>query len=207
MLETKKVFISGPMTGLPEWNKPAFDEAEKLLRKAGFTVFNPCCLLAIGNGWSDQDIAAIDLTVLGRCNYIYQLDGWSKSKGASAEWQAALWMGLKTINKEWLEWYVGRFDKGDEEITFKGFNEAGVIGWNPENPKLIKKVSESGKVVGLEEKWFEDLRDDRQKAADEMNERRMKKMESDIDRLKKEVNLHATEVKEIEKGVYQSVYS
>ena len=197
MLETKKVFISGPMTGLPEWNKPAFDEAEKLLRKAGFTVFNPCCLLAMGNGWSNQDIATIDLTVLSRCNYIYQLDGWSKSKGASAEWQAALWMGIRTINKEWLEWYA----KWSDGLRGKRAD----LGVNVDEVKEIHERFMKG--IEVEKKWFKDLRDDWQKAADEMKERRMKEMETDIERLKKEVNLHGTEVKEIEKGVYKSVHS
>lgn len=107
MIDINKVFISGPMTGLPDLNKPAFDEAEQKLRAAGFSVFNPASL-NFDKGWSDGDIAAIDLVALQRCNYIYQLPGWDKSKGASAEWLVAQWSGIQAVNEEWLEWYVGK---------------------------------------------------------------------------------------------------
>lgn len=104
MMEMKKVFISGPMTGLPNYNREAFDEAEEMLLKAGFTVVNPAKFGI--DGMTDADIARIDLNALLSCNYIYQLEGWTYSKGASAEWSIALWAGIKTVNKEWLEWYI-----------------------------------------------------------------------------------------------------
>lgn len=106
MLEMKKAFISGPMRGLPDLNREAFFKAEKDLRAAGFSVFNPAWLLEC-TGFDESDFMAIDLAALSRCNYIYQLEGWEKSKGASAEWMAALWSGKQRINHEWLEWYVG----------------------------------------------------------------------------------------------------
>ena len=115
MIEIKKVFISGPMTGLPDLNKPAFDEAEEKLRAAGFSVFNPCWL-HFDKGWNDGEIAAVDLVALQKCNYIYQLDGWQKSKGASAEWLVAQWSGIQAVNAEWLEWYVGKGKKGIEGV-------------------------------------------------------------------------------------------
>lgn len=36
-----KVYIAGPMTGLPEFNFPLFFEAEELLKGHGFEVINP----------------------------------------------------------------------------------------------------------------------------------------------------------------------
>lgn len=111
----KKVFISGPMSGLPNDNREAFMEAEKLLRAAGFSVFNPAWM-SFDSAWSNGDIAAIDLAALKRCNYIYQLDGWEKSKGASAEWMVAMWCGLKPVNKEWLHWYCA-INGEDETIN------------------------------------------------------------------------------------------
>ena len=119
MLEMKKVFISGPMTGLPNYNREAFDEAEELLNKAGFTVVNPAKFGI--DGMSDADIARIDLSTLLSCNYIYQLEGWTYSKGASAEWNVALWAGIKTVNKEWLEWYSEK--EGTRTIVMKALKE------------------------------------------------------------------------------------
>jgi len=37
----KRIYISGPMTGLPEHNFPAFHAAAERLRKAGWEVNNP----------------------------------------------------------------------------------------------------------------------------------------------------------------------
>ena len=105
-METKRCFISGPMTGYPDLNKEAFFEAEEKLKRAGFSVFNPARLGLDDGGFTNQMILGIDLTALSHCNYIYQLDGWPESKGASAEWQFALSSGIKVVNREWLKWYV-----------------------------------------------------------------------------------------------------
>ena len=35
------IYISGPMTGIPEFNYPAFIEAKTLLEKEGFSVLSP----------------------------------------------------------------------------------------------------------------------------------------------------------------------
>ena len=35
------VYISGPMTGLPDYNRAAFDLRAKLIREAGYQVNNP----------------------------------------------------------------------------------------------------------------------------------------------------------------------
>lgn len=105
-MEQKKAFISGPMRGKPNNNKESFMDAEQTLRAAGFSVFNPAWLLDC-TGFDDSDFMAIDLAALNRCNYIYQLEGWENSAGATAEWQAAKWAGIMPVNKAWLDWYTG----------------------------------------------------------------------------------------------------
>ena len=37
----KKIYISGPMTGIKNFNHPVFNAAEKLLKTYGFLVINP----------------------------------------------------------------------------------------------------------------------------------------------------------------------
>lgn len=104
-LKIKKVFISGPMSGYKNFNKEAFFEAEAKLKEAGFSVFNPAWL-EVDNCFDTSDLLAIDLAALSRCNAIYQLPGWERSKGANAEYYAAVWGGLEIINHEWLEFYI-----------------------------------------------------------------------------------------------------
>ena len=124
MLETKRCFISGPMTGIKDWNRPAFMEAEERLKAAGFSVFNPAWMNFDDGGFGNEAIMAIDLAALSHCNYIYQLEGWEKSKGASAEWSFAVSAGIKFVNHEWLDWYL-KHQVPIEEISFtKDFEEA-----------------------------------------------------------------------------------
>lgn len=84
----KKVFISGPMTGYPNNNKEEFFRAEAFLSYCGFSVFNPAWL-CFNPAWSHDEIMAVDLAALSKCDYIYQLSGWQTSNGAYEEYQYA----------------------------------------------------------------------------------------------------------------------
>jgi len=79
-----KVFISGPMTGIDDYNRPLFNEAEKKLREMGYDVFNPAWM-QFGDEWDKNDIMAIDLMALSRCEAICHLTLWTFSKGAILE--------------------------------------------------------------------------------------------------------------------------
>lgn len=78
------LYIAGPMTGLPEFNLPAFDAAESALRAVGYGVQNPARHgVSPDKTWEDymrRDLADV-LTVDG----IALLDGWWNSRGASLE--------------------------------------------------------------------------------------------------------------------------
>lgn len=79
-----RLYISGPMTGIPEWNFPAFNKAADQLRAAGYDVVNPA------DGGSDnskswEDYLREDLRLLLDCDGIALLPGWEKSRGARLE--------------------------------------------------------------------------------------------------------------------------
>ena len=78
------VYIAGPVTGLPENNRPAFYAAAAMLKSAeGVTaVLNPATLPAT---LPDKSYMPICMAMLEQSDAVYMLNGWEKSKGARAE--------------------------------------------------------------------------------------------------------------------------
>lgn len=76
------VYIAGPMTGLPENNRPAFYSAAALIRATGRTALNPATL---PDDLPDRAYLPICIAMLEQADAIYLLEGWEKSVGARAE--------------------------------------------------------------------------------------------------------------------------
>lgn len=87
------VYVAGPMTGIPDFNFPAFNAEAAKLRDAGFCVENPA-EHGIWEGAEWQDYLRYDLTRLAICDQIHLLPGWSKSKGACLELHIAKALGM-----------------------------------------------------------------------------------------------------------------
>jgi hypothetical protein len=77
-----KVYIAGPMTGLPDYNRPAFFTAETVLQEYGHTVLNPAVL---PDGLEYCEYMRISKAMLMCADSIYLLEGWENSKGAITE--------------------------------------------------------------------------------------------------------------------------
>ncbi len=67
-----RLYISGAMSRLPDNNFPAFDEAERLLREAGYDVENPATKGEI-EGWTWDDYIRYDIIKLAECDGIANL--------------------------------------------------------------------------------------------------------------------------------------
>ena len=93
---TAKVYISGPMTGYKELNRPAFDKMAIILNNQGYTVVNPSSVCV--DGWEWKDYMHHDLRMLRSCDAIVFLDGWEHSKGACIERRYAKRLGISFIN-------------------------------------------------------------------------------------------------------------
>lgn len=88
-----RVYIAGPMTGLPEFNFPAFNAAAAQMRAEGWHVENPADHGHVhGAEWADY--LRYDITRLATCEMIMLLPGWSKSKGANLEVTIARQLGM-----------------------------------------------------------------------------------------------------------------
>lgn len=93
-----RVYLAGPMTGIEDWNRPAFDTYAAELRDYGLTVVVPGELddaedidsLRIGGEWRvpDTDYDRLlnrDLEIIDTVDAIVLLPGWSNSKGVEIE--------------------------------------------------------------------------------------------------------------------------
>ncbi|EDT3961262.1 DUF4406 domain-containing protein [Salmonella enterica subsp. enterica serovar Richmond] len=86
------VYISGPMSGLEDFNRTAFAIAARNLDAKGYTVLNPAIL---PNGLTYGQYIKISKAMLECADTIYLLEGWRDSAGATAEHALAKKLGLK----------------------------------------------------------------------------------------------------------------
>lgn len=83
-----KLYLSGPMTGLPDLNYPAFMTAAEHLRALGHEVYNPAeWETRYNKGVFNHTIAFADYcTFISReADGLVVLPGWENSPGATAE--------------------------------------------------------------------------------------------------------------------------
>lgn len=100
-----RVYIAGPMTGIPQYNFPAFDAAADLLRAMGYEVVSPAELddpedreralqsldgapqtaASFGKSWADFLARDVKLITDGGIDAIITLAGWERSRGARLE--------------------------------------------------------------------------------------------------------------------------
>ena len=97
----KRVYISGPMTGLPEFNFPAFHSAAQELRRCGYEVVNPAEINAENNGDWHIYLRA-DIKALCDCDILALLPGWEGSNGAHLELHVAHRLGRNVTQVEKL---------------------------------------------------------------------------------------------------------
>lgn len=120
-----KLYLAGPMRGIPNFNFPAFDYAAGKLREAGFEVFSPAERdrdihgtklednasgdekeAAAKVGFSLREALGADTAwISAQADGIALLPGWEKSSGANAELALARALGLTVIHlgKEYVQ--------------------------------------------------------------------------------------------------------
>ena len=116
-----RIYLSGKMRGLPQFNFPAFHAAAAKLRAEGHEVFSPAerdikvhgVAFAENNqtgdnaqaerehGFNLREALADDMAWICRhAEAVALLPGWQASAGANAELATALALGLKIIELE-----------------------------------------------------------------------------------------------------------
>lgn len=130
---TKVLYLAGPMSGLSDFNRPAFDHAALWLRRAGYEVVNPAELDHSYPDLDDPDLADPGTftaehyrramlqgirAIVGReacapepeeppVDGLAYLDGWVNSRGAKAEVLVAQAIGVRVDH--WERWFGDAF--------------------------------------------------------------------------------------------------
>lgn len=93
--DAKTIYLSGPMTGYEEFNRPAFDQAAGILRKQGFEVIVP----GENESYDPIELATAEVSrqkrefylsrdieiILEVADAVVVLPGWKESEGAKLE--------------------------------------------------------------------------------------------------------------------------
>lgn len=135
--EPLRLYVAGPMTGLPQFNYPAFDAAAKDLRSRGHDVVSPAEMddpeaRALALASPDGDIAAFENAsgktwgdllardvkiVADEVDGVAVLDGWERSRGARLEVFVARLTGKQVLAYPDLEPVDGQPPSGEVRIT------------------------------------------------------------------------------------------
>lgn len=94
-----RIYLSGPMRGLPDDNFPAFNEAAALLRADGHFVFNPAESPPEINNNIRRCFEVDTYYLCTSAELVVLLPGWQQSKGALAEKALA-----EAMNIPWIEY-------------------------------------------------------------------------------------------------------
>lgn len=95
----KRIYISGPMSGLPNHNFPAFHAAAEKVRAQGIEAVNPAEINA-DTDLSWEECLRADIKALCDCDTIAMLPGWENSKGAHLEVHVAHRLGIRVVRIE-----------------------------------------------------------------------------------------------------------
>lgn len=90
------VYIAGPMSGIYNYNRPAFFAAARQLAEAGHVPINPATLPTT---LDDKTYMPICTSMIDGADAVYLLDGWEHSGGAMAEFAYARRQGKQIVTQ------------------------------------------------------------------------------------------------------------
>jgi len=90
-----RIYLAGPMTGLPDYNYPAFHAETARLRALGFEVISPAEINPDGGTW--ETCMRRDIAQMLTCDTVAILPGWNQSRGANVEVELAIHLGITVV--------------------------------------------------------------------------------------------------------------
>lgn len=102
-----RIYVSGPVSGMPDRNLGAFEEAAGSLRRAlGCEVSIPHDVVPADAEWGEA--MRLLLAEMLRCDGVAFLPGWRRSRGSVLERDVALAVEIPTGTVVWWEATGGR---------------------------------------------------------------------------------------------------
>lgn len=108
----RRVYIIGPVTGLIDDNRPAFEEARRAIERRGFTVEAPHESIDADESWLEA--VKISIRQLTKTDIVVELDGSDNSPGARIERDLARSIQIPTYT---LDEFLGRIGREAQERT------------------------------------------------------------------------------------------
>lgn len=106
------LYIAGPMTHLPDYNRHNFNAAERRLRAAGYDVLNPARTdLGPDATWAGYMDLAIRQVL--DADGIALLPGWERSRGANLEVHIA-----EQLGKRWTSVWQWLRETGNDDAIY-----------------------------------------------------------------------------------------
>ncbi|MGF1745265.1 DUF4406 domain-containing protein [Vibrio minamisatsumaniensis] len=110
-----KVYIAGPMSGLPDFNRTSFFSLGNRIKHLGYVVLNPAVL---PDGLTQAEYMDICCAMVRAADCVVMLEGWEDSDGAVAEYHLAKKLGKALMT----ELDVGRHERILScEVSYKAF--------------------------------------------------------------------------------------
>ena len=106
-----RVYVSGPMSGLPDFNRTAFHLAWNELHAQGYEAIDPGNIEG-GDDWTWSDWMREAIKWLVGCQSIVMLPGWEASKGARLELHIAQELGMRVYF-----WRDGELEENEAEVA------------------------------------------------------------------------------------------
>jgi hypothetical protein len=95
---SERVYLAGKITGDDNYRRK-FAVAEEKLKGLGYRVMNPAIL---PDGWDYESYIRISMCMLRECEAVCLLADWTESRGAIAEFNAAVDRNMVIMNYEMI---------------------------------------------------------------------------------------------------------
>lgn len=93
-----RIYLAGPMRGLPDYNYPAFHAAAEDLRSKGQEVLNPAEFFGGDQTLPVEEYLRYDIQQVMTVQELWVLPGWQESHGARLEVAVAQALGIPVVD-------------------------------------------------------------------------------------------------------------